>query len=62
MHPENLTFDGEQHRTMRFNEAIRVSDAVKAVLEAKKKDKPAKKAGLSSMVAGSRIELPTLGL
>ena len=62
MYPENLTFDGELHRTNRLNEAIRVFNTVKPIFEAKKKDKSAKKADLSSMVAGSRIELPTLGL
>ncbi|RCH53623.1 recombinase family protein [Mucilaginibacter hurinus] len=62
MYPEKMTFDGVQHRTTRLNEAIVVFDSIKAVFEAKKKDKSAKKADLSSMVAGSRIELPTLGL
>lgn len=62
MYPENLTFDGEQHRTNRLNEAIRVFNSVKPVFEAKKKDKSVEKTDLSSMVAGSRIELPTLGL
>jgi site-specific DNA recombinase len=37
MFPENLTFDGTQHRTTRINEAIRVFGSVKAVLEAKKR-------------------------
>ena len=59
MYPENITFDGELHRTTRINEAIHVFNSVEAVFEAKKKDKPAVKADLSSMVAGSRIELPS---
>ena len=62
MYPENLTFDGEQHRTTRVNEAIRVFDSLKAVLDLKKKGKSRKKLDLPVMVAGSRIELPTSGL
>ncbi len=62
MYPENLTFDGTQHRTIRINEAIRVFSTVKAVFEGKKEGKPSKKLDLPVMVAGSRIELPTLGL
>ena len=62
MHPENLIFDGKQLRTNRLNEAIRVFSATKAVFDGKKKGKPSKKLDLPIMVAGSRIELPTLGL
>ncbi len=62
MFPQNLTFDGIEHRTDRINEAIRVIDSVKAVFGAKKKGKSTKKVDLPSVVAGSRIELPTLGL
>jgi site-specific DNA recombinase len=62
MYPENLTFDGELHRTTRVNEAIRVFDSVRAVFEAKNKGKSTIKADLPVKVAGSRIELPTLGL
>ncbi len=62
MYPENLTFDGEQHRTTRVNEAIRVFDSVRALFEAKNKGKSTVKVDLPSQVAGSRIELPTLGL
>ena len=62
MYPENLTFDGSIHRTTRINEAIRVFNSVKAVFEGKNKGKSTKKVDLPSMVAGSRIELPTSGL
>ena len=62
MFPENLTFDGTQHRTTRLNEAIRVFNAVKVELGAKNKGKSVTKTDLPSKVAGSRIELPTLGL
>ncbi|MBD1385938.1 recombinase family protein [Mucilaginibacter rigui] len=62
MYPENLTFDGVQHRTGRLNEAICVFNSVKAVFEANKKGKSTIKVDLPSKVAGSRIELPTLGL
>ncbi len=62
MYPENLTFDGEQHRTTRVNEAIRVFDSVRAVFEVKNKGKSTTKVDLPSKVAGSRIELPTSGL
>jgi hypothetical protein len=31
-----LTFDGEQHRTLRVNEAIRVFNSVKDVFDQKK--------------------------
>jgi hypothetical protein len=41
---------------------IHVFSTVKAVLEGKKKGKSSKKLDLPVMVAGSRIELPTLGL
>jgi site-specific DNA recombinase len=54
MYPEKMTFDGSQHRTTRLNEAIVVFNSIKAVFEAKKKDKSAIKADLSSMVAGRR--------
>jgi site-specific DNA recombinase len=62
MYPENLTFDGEQHRTTRLNEAIFVFNSVKADFGVKNKGKSVTKTNLPSMVAGSRIELPTLGL
>ena len=62
MYPEKLTFDGTQHRTNRVNEAIHVLDSMKAVFEAKNKGKSTKKSDLPIKVAGSRIELPTLGL
>ena len=62
MYPENLTFDGRIHRTTRVNEAIRVFNSLKAVFEVKKKGKSIAKIDLPSLVAGSRIELPTLGL
>ncbi|HEY0669395.1 MAG TPA: recombinase family protein [Sphingobacteriaceae bacterium] len=62
MYPENLTFDGTQHRTTRLNEAIRVFDTVKAVIEGKKEGQITKNYDLPVMVAGSRIELPTSGL
>src|ERR1700694_3487211 len=59
MFPENLTFDGTQHRTTRLNEAIRVFNTVKADFGAKNKGKSVSKTNLPSKVAGSRIELPT---
>ena len=62
MYPENLTFDGELHRTTRINEAIRVFNSVEAVFETKKKGKSTKNVNLPTVVAGSRIELPTSGL
>ena len=62
MFSENLTFDGTQHRTTRINEAIRVFTSPKPNFEAKNKGKSVKKTNLPSVVAGSRIELPTLGL
>jgi hypothetical protein len=52
MYPENLTFDGTQHRTIRINEAIRVFDTVKAIFEGKKEGKPSKKLDLPVMVEG----------
>lgn len=62
MFPENLAFAGSQHRTTRLNEAIRVFNALKADFWVKNKGKPTKNSDLPSVVAGSRIELPTLGL
>jgi site-specific DNA recombinase len=62
MYPQKLTFDGEQHRTIRMNEAIRVLGTLKAVFEGKKKGQIKQKLDLPTMVAGSRIELPTSGL
>jgi site-specific DNA recombinase len=62
MYPEKLTFDGSQYRTTRINEAIRVFGTVKAIFGAKKEGKSTSKVDLPSKVAGSRIELPTLGL
>ncbi len=50
MYPEKLTFDGELLRTTHLNEAMRVFNSVKTVLGAKK-DKSAKNADLSRMVA-----------
>ncbi|HEY4325740.1 MAG TPA: recombinase family protein [Mucilaginibacter sp.] len=62
MFPENMTFDGSQHRTTRINDAIRVFNALKADFGEKKEGKSVLKTDLPSKVAGSRIELPTLGL
>ena len=62
IYPENWTFDGELHRTVRLNEAIRVLDSLKGVFEGKKKGKSKDNFDLPTMVAGSRIELPTSGL
>ncbi|PWS26655.1 recombinase family protein [Pedobacter yonginense] len=62
MYPQNLTFDGIQHRTIRMNEAIRVLGTLKTVFEGKKKGQIKQKFDLPTMVAGSRIELPTSGL
>lgn len=62
MYPENLIFDGTSHRTNRINEAIRVFNRVEAVFEEKNKGKSTMKIDLPSVVAGSRIELPTSGL
>jgi len=59
MFPENLTFDGEQHRTTRINEAIRVFSALKTDFGVKNKGKSAMKTDLPNVVAGSRIELPS---
>ena len=67
MYPENLTFDGEQHRTTRVNEAIRVFDSVRAVFEAKNKGKstvkvdlPSKCSGEQDRTADLRVMNPTL--
>ena len=62
IYPQKLTFDGTQHRTVRMNEAVRVLGALKAVFEGKKKGQTKQKFDLPTMVAGSRIELPTSGL
>jgi len=62
IYPQKLTFDGTQHRTVRMNEAIRVLGTLKAVFEGKKKGQTKQKFDLPTMVAGSRIELPTSGL
>jgi hypothetical protein len=59
MFPEKLTFDGEQHRTLRVNEAIGVFDSVKAVFEQKKDRKTGVKSDLRSKVTWERIELST---
>lgn len=56
MFPEKLTFDGEQHRTLRINEAIRVFSSVKAVLEQKKDRKSSKNFGLRSKVTPQGFE------
>ncbi|UKT66152.1 recombinase family protein [Pedobacter mucosus] len=62
IYPQNITFDGTQHRTIRMNEAIRVLGTLKTVFEGKKKGQIKQKVDLPTMVAGSRIELPTSGL
>ncbi|WP_245235085.1 recombinase family protein [Pedobacter borealis] len=62
IYPQKLTFDGTQHRTVRMNEAVRVLGTLKAVFEGKKKGQTKQKFDLPTMVAGSRIELPTSGL
>ena len=59
MFPEKLTFDGEQHRTLRVNQAISVFDSVKAVFEQKKDRKSVSKLDLRSKVTWERIELST---
>ncbi|WP_144915247.1 recombinase family protein [Mucilaginibacter frigoritolerans] len=59
MFPEKLTFDGEEHRTLRMNEAICVFDTVKAVFEQKKDRKTGVKSDLRSKVTWERIELST---
>ncbi len=59
MFPEKLTFDGEQHRTVRVNEAIGVFDSVKAVFEQKKDRKTGVKSDLRSKVTWERLELST---
>ncbi|WP_090647988.1 recombinase family protein [Mucilaginibacter sp. OK283] len=59
MFPEKLTFDGEQHRTLRVNEAICVFDSVKVVFEQKKDRKTGAKSDLRSKVTWERIELST---
>ena len=51
MYPENLIFDGEQHRTTRVNEAIYVFDSLTALFEAKNKGKSTTKVDLPSQVA-----------
>jgi site-specific DNA recombinase len=48
MYPENLIFDGSQHRTIRMNEAIRVFDSLKGLFDSKKKGK-----------SGINLDLPT---
>jgi site-specific DNA recombinase len=59
MYPEKLTFDGEQHRTLRVNQAICVFDIVKAVFEQKKDRKSVSKLDLRSKVTWERLELST---
>lgn len=59
MFPQKLTFDGEQHRTLFVNDAIRVFDSVKAVFEQKKDRKTGVKSDLRSKVTWERIELST---
>jgi site-specific DNA recombinase len=59
MFPQKLTFDGDQHRTLFVNEAIRVFDSFKAVLEQKKDRKTSEKTVLRSKVTWERIELST---
>ena len=56
MGPENLTFDGTQHRTTRLNEAICVFDILKAIIEGKKEGQITKNYDLPVMLARSRIE------
>jgi len=51
MFPENLTFDGAQHRTTRINAAIRVFNTLKADFGAKNKGKPVIKTDLPTVVA-----------
>ncbi|MFC3560523.1 recombinase family protein [Pedobacter jamesrossensis] len=62
MYPENIIFDGTQHRTTRVNEAMRALATLNEVFEGKKKGQTKHKFDLPTMVAGSRIELPTSGL
>ena len=50
MFPEKLTFDGVEHRTLKINEAIRVFDTVRMVLEQKKDRKKDSKSDLRSEV------------
>jgi hypothetical protein len=50
MYPENLTFDGTSHRTVRINEAMRVLSSLKGVLEGKKKGQIKQNFDLPTMV------------
>ncbi|WP_131539694.1 recombinase family protein [Pedobacter nototheniae] len=50
IYPENLVFDGTQHRTTRVNEAIRVFGVLKSVLEGKKKGQTKEKLDLPTLV------------
>ena len=59
MYPENLIFDGSQHRTIRMNEAIRVFDSLKGVFDSKKKGKSGINLDLPTKVTPRRIELRT---
>ncbi len=59
IYPENLTFDGVQHRTTRLNEAICVFDIVKGVFDGKKTGKSGKNHDLPTKVTWERLELST---
>jgi site-specific DNA recombinase len=59
MFPEKLTFDGEEHRTLRINEAIRVFDSVRDVFEQKKDRKTSVKTDLRSKVTREGFEPST---
>lgn len=56
MFPEKLTFDGEKHRTLRINEAIRVFNSVKGILDQKKDRKSSEKFDLRSKVTPQGFE------
>ena len=59
MFPEKLIFDGEQHRTLRVNQAICVFDSVKAVFEQKNDRKSVSKLHLRSKVTREGVEPST---
>ncbi|WP_345952118.1 recombinase family protein [Mucilaginibacter sp. PAMB04274] len=60
--PGKLNFDGSTYRTARLNEVIELIYLNTSDLQAKKKQENEIFSHLPASVAGSRIELPTLGL
>jgi site-specific DNA recombinase len=60
--PQKMYFDGTRFRTVLLNEAIAEMFLIPSSLRAKKKQESEKFFTFPAVVAGSRIELPTLGL